>query len=153
MRESPAPGSEVLRLRDTLALVRTIAGVGFSGIGVILYDNFDNLSVIPLRVTAPPLASGDLSQQLAAISVETSDYHDGFHLISANWRLTHVAQYFSPPIVADAKIDRTKKFGGRYLAALFGSAIPNVTLCGTVSNGFGLAIFCRGEEVHFESMP
>jgi hypothetical protein len=143
----------MLRLRDTLALVRTKTGAGFSGIGVILYESLDGLPVIPLRANAPLLHGGDLSQRLASISVDSSEYHDGFHLICRNWQLTHVAQYFSPPIITDARIDRTKKFGGRYMAALFGSALPNVSLCGIVSNGLGLAIFCRGEEVHFEALP
>jgi hypothetical protein len=146
----PVPASEIHRLRDTLALVRTKAGPDFSGLGVILYESLESLPVIPLRTTAPLHHGEDLSQYLASISVYRSEYHDGFHLISKRWQLTHVAQYFSPPIVTNARIDRTKQFGGRYLAALFGSALPNVTLCGIVSNGFGLAVFCRGEEVHFE---
>jgi hypothetical protein len=56
-----------------------------------------------------------------------------------------VSQYFSPPIVANT-LDRTKLFGGRYVAALFGSAIQGVELTGIASRGFGIAVFKDGSE-------
>jgi len=48
-------------------------------------------------------------------------------------------------------IDRTKVFGGRYIAALFGSAIPGVQLAGIASRGFGIAVFENGSERYFEA--
>jgi hypothetical protein len=81
-----------------------------------------------------------------------SDFHDGFHLMSTEWKLTQVAQYFSPPIVPHLEVDRQKLFGGRYLAALFGSVLPGVELTGTASNGFGMAVFRHGREVYFEPL-
>jgi hypothetical protein len=50
-------------------------------------------------------------------------------------------------------IDRSKRFGGRYLAALFGSALPDVWAAGIASPGFGIAIFERGAEVLYEKTP
>lgn len=95
----------------------------------------------------------DLITSLAAISVPDSEYHDGFHVVSSGWRLIRVSQYFSPPIVANATIDRTKLFGGRYIAALFGSAIHGVQLAGIASRGFGIAVFKDGSERLFEATP
>ena len=73
-------------------------------------------------------------------------------IISSAGHLTRVAQYFSPPIIPDAQIDRSKRFGGRYLAALFGSAIPSVIVSGIASEGFGIAVFRSGREVIFEDV-
>jgi len=95
----------------------------------------------------------ELITSLAAISVHDCEYHDGFHIVSSDWRLIRVSQYFSPPIVANPTIDRTKLFGGRYVAALFGSAIPGVQLTGIASRGFGIAVFKDGTERLFEESP
>lgn len=142
--------SLIKQLRITLSRVREAAGQDFSGIGIILCADGTNLPICPLRPAGYLLESGNLIETLAKIASVHSEFHDGFHLITENWRLTQVAQYFSPPIIRNAKIDRTKQFGGRYLAAQFGSALPGVILCGVASNGFGLAIFQSGVEVHFE---
>ncbi|GEO86455.1 hypothetical protein GCM10007920_36040 [Ciceribacter naphthalenivorans] len=58
-----------------------------------------------------------------------------------------VAQYFSPPIVEDVTIDRTKKFGGRYLAAAFGSALPSVIATGIIGIDLSESIFTSGIDV------
>jgi len=142
--------SLIKQLGITLSRVREAAGQDFSGVGVILYADATNLPICPLSPTGYQLERGNLIETLAKIASIHSEFHDGFHLINEDWRLTQVAQYFSPPIIQNAKIDRTKHFGGRYLAAQFGSALPGVILCGVASNGFGLAIFQSGVEVHFE---
>jgi hypothetical protein len=64
-------------------------------------------------------------------------------------RLVRLAQYFSPPIVPSAAIDRSKRFGGRYLAALFGSALPGVLATGVASRDFGIAVFRDGREIRY----
>ena len=123
----------IATLRNVLWQVQKAAGEHFTGVGVLICDAPDTLPILPLR-PASTLSDGmDLISSLAAISVPDSEYHDGFHIVSSEWRLTRVSQYFSPPIVADAKIDRTKLFGGRYIAALFGSAIYGVQLAGIAS--------------------
>lgn len=140
------------KLRTTLARVHALAGQDFSGIGIIVHSRGASLPVFPLRIDAAPPASSDVEQSLANIASNKSDLHDGFHLLSIDWTITSVAQYFSPPILADAKINWARKFGGRYLAAQFGSAIPGVELCGIATNSLGLAIFMAGHEVHFEKL-
>lgn len=138
------------RLRNTLIRVQGIAGRDFSGIGLIVHRDDADLPLFPLRLNAAAPKTESVEQTLAAISLTQSDLHDGFHLLSTDWQITAIAQYFSPPILVDAEIDRSKNFGGRYLAALFGSALPGVVLSGVASNSFGLAIFDSGREVYFE---
>jgi hypothetical protein len=138
-------------LRDVLWQVRADAGEAFSGIGVLISDAPDQLPIIPLRSVSALPTSGSLIATLAHISTPRSEFHDGFHVVSSAWELVRVAQYFSPPIVTDAVIDRSKLFGGRYLAALFGSALPSVQVAGIASVGFGIAVFESGKEKHFES--
>ncbi len=98
------------------------------------------------------LNQSDIISMLVNISSLESEFHDGFHLLSIDWKLTHVSQYFSPKIINNIKIDRSKRIGGRYMAALFGSKIQGIMLCGIISKGFGLAIFRNGKEVLFEEI-
>jgi hypothetical protein len=88
----------IRRLRDILWLVRAVAGDAFSGVGVVICDEPDNLPIIPLRTVSGPLAESDLVTTLASISVLQSEFHDGFHIVSSKWRLSRVAQYFSPAV-------------------------------------------------------
>jgi hypothetical protein len=143
-------GILIERLRDILWRVQQIGARSFSGIGLIVCDLPEVLPIVPLLEVGEVPHENDLVSNLVAISSWRSEYHDGFHVISSSWQLTKVAQYFSPPIVSDANIDRSKRIGGRYVAALFGSAIPAVRLSGIASDGFGIAIFQDGKEVLYE---
>jgi hypothetical protein len=140
----------IAKLRHVLWQVQEAVGENFTGVGVLVCDTPDILPILPLRPVSTLSRPIGLVGTLAAISVPDSEYHDGFHIVSSDWRLLRVSQYFSPPIVADARIDRTKVFGGRYIAALFGSAIRGVKLAGIASRGFGVAIFKDGSEHFYE---
>ncbi|MBR1225218.1 hypothetical protein JQ600_09840 [Bradyrhizobium sp. AUGA SZCCT0176] len=142
----------VERLRDTLRDVMRRRTCDFSGIGIVVCDYPEVLPFVPLSKVTTAFDGQDLVSRLVEIASRRSEHHDGFHVISTAWRLTKVAQYFSPPIISGAEIDRSKRFGGRYLAALFGSAIPKVMLSGIASEGFGIAVFCGGKEVFFEEL-
>ena len=137
-------------LRNVIWKVQTVAGHNFSGVGLLICDTPEILPILPLRPSSFPSKERDLIAALVSISNPESEYHDGFHVVSSDWRLSRVSQYFSPPIIDDAIIDRSKIFGGRYVAALFGSAIPCVQLTGIASRGFGTAIFKGGAEQYFE---
>jgi hypothetical protein len=140
----------LVRLKDTLKIVQTRAGTRFSGIGILVCDAPERIPLFPIRLLEQRLPGIELADFLAEISTSASEYHDGFHVISSDWRLTRIAQYFSPPIVESARIDRSKRFGGRYLAALFGSALPDVRAAGIASPDFGIAIFEHGAEALYE---
>lgn len=143
----------ISELREILHTVHALAGKNFSGIGIIISDAADRLPLFPIGPIERPALKSDLAHLLAEISVPSSEYHDGFHIVSSRWEPTRIAQYFSPPIVETVKIDRSKRFGGRYLAALFGSALIEVDATGIASSDFGIAIFKNGVELFRETMP
>ena len=149
-KESTPETAMIERMRATLSRVHTLAGSEFSGIGLVVHNGEANLPMFPLRPSADLPLNNDVERSLAAIASTSSDLHDGFHVLSVDWKLTAVAQYFSPPILANAEINWKRKFGGRYLAAQFGSALPGVLICGIATPSLGLAIFKGGREIHFK---
>ncbi|WP_321853401.1 hypothetical protein [Paraburkholderia tropica] len=134
-------------LRDILSDVKRLAGRNFTGIGLLVSDTPQTLPICSLRPVDFLVADTGLVALLARISTKDSEFHDGFHVLTGSFDVAKIAQYFSPPIVKGLKIDRSKIFGGRYLAALFGSTLPGVRATGIASIGFGIAIFQNGQEV------
>lgn len=137
-------------LKKLLNEVQTKSGSDFSGVGIIVHDRAHDLPIFPLRLSYPMINETQIVDSLIKIASKSSKYHDGFHLISKDWKLTHVSQYFSPPIVEKTEVDRSKLFGGRYLAALFGSSLPDVLFTGIASSDFGVAIFKSGKEIYYK---
>lgn len=136
-------------LLELLVDVQARAGVDFSGTGLIVSARPQDLPIVPLRTVSDPGEAPDVADVLATISNPAHQHHDGFHVLGPDLRLLLVAQYFSPPIVPSAPIDRSKRFGGRYLAALFGSALPGVFATGIASRDFGIAVFRKGREMAY----
>ena len=143
----------IQEFRSVLWQVQAAAENNFSGLGLLICDTPETLPILPLRPLSSLPSECDLITSLVTISNPDSEYHDGFHIVSSKWKLSRVSQYFSPPIIDNVIIDRSKSFGGRYIAALLGSAIPSVQLTGIVSRGFGIAIFEAGAERLFEGVP
>lgn len=141
----------IQRLRHLLASVEQAAGPTFSGIGLLICEAPERLPIISLRDRFPPTSTENIVATLAKISSVESDFHDGFHILNMDFSILKVAQYFSPPIQLGLAIDRSKPIGGRYLAAQFGSAHPNVYLSGIASEKLGIAVFKDGIEVLFEA--
>lgn len=123
----------------------------FSGIGLVVCNSTANLPIVSLRDTEPDMA-GRIVEVLSRVSSKNSEYHDGFHFLNEEGELTHVAQYFSPPVAQGVYFDRSRIVGGRYVAALFGSSIPEVIRTGIVSERHGLSIFESAQEVYFEEL-
>ena len=142
--------SNLQALKSILNEVVSESGKEFSGIGIILHDEKYDLPIFPLRLSVPDIEDIDITEALVKISSIDSVFHDGFHLLSSSFEITHTSQYFSPPILDNVSIDRSKNFGGRYIAALFGSSLPGVLFTGIASNGFGIAIFQSGKEIYFK---
>lgn len=134
-------------LFELLLNVEARAGVDFSGTGLIVTTRPQALPILALRPVSEPDEAEDLADFLASISKPAHEHHDGFHVLGPHLRLLLISQYFSPPIVPGAPIDRSKRFGGRYLAALFGSALPGVLVTGIASRDFGIALFREGREM------
>lgn len=125
---------------------------GFSGIGIAMYDDIELLPTSPLRedsMISPAISEcSEIINFLSTISNKSNKYHDGFHFISSNLELTHVCQYFSPPVVEE--LDLNFKYGGRYRAGLYGSALDSVLACGVASNNYKPTIFVNGEIINSE---
>jgi hypothetical protein len=110
-----------VQLHSLLRAVRDAAGKSFSGVGLLVSSDSSDLPIRPLR-PAQVLPDGRPTLEvLAAISRQSSELHDGFHLVSPELKLSLISLYFSPPIVSGIEIESTRPIGGRYMAALFGS--------------------------------
>lgn len=146
-----APQQLIEQLANLLQEVDARAGPDFSGIGLIVAASTVSLPIIALRSTSKLVDDGATAPALARISHPWHEHHDGFHVLTPELEIEKVAQYFSPPIMPGARIDRQKRFGGRYLAALFGSMLPGVLATGISSRDFGVAVFQDGEEKFYRA--
>ncbi|WP_174286187.1 hypothetical protein [Sphingomonas bacterium] len=136
-------------LLGLLVEVDARADADFSGTGVIVSASPNELPILALRLISDPGEVADVAGMLATISNPAHEHHDGFHVLSPKLRILRLGQYFSPPIIHNAPVDRTRRFGGRYLAALFGSAVPGVVATGVASCEFGIAVFREGKEIAY----
>jgi len=137
----------VTRLNAVLQQTMERADPDFKGTGVIVTSAPEQLPLYAMRPDAALPEYTDITAFLAAISVADHELHDGFHILSPDLHPLAVAQYFSPPILPDIHVDRSRPFGGRYLAALFGSGLDGVMATGIATPGFGVATFVGGREV------
>lgn len=134
--------------KGILLKVEKEAGDDFSGIGIVLYSEINEIPIFPLHSNNIEAEGDGLVPTLVKISKINSSYHDGFHFISSNFKLTHTSQYFSPSIVHGIEIGSDRvAVGGRYMAALFGSCLQNILLTGIVTKSNGVVIFKDGMEV------
>jgi hypothetical protein len=138
------------QLHHILRRVHDAGHIDFSGVGLLVCDDPADLPIFPISNASAFAASGDLIADLIHLSSFTSRHHDGFQIVSSDQRLIRISQYFSPPIKPTTLVNRHRRFGARYLAALFGSALPTIPLSGIASRGFGIAIFKSGEEALYE---
>jgi hypothetical protein len=122
----------------------------FSGAGFVLYDNpqilknyhcnlvNDNKSLPFLK-----LGTDELLLFLTKIANYRHPYHDGFHFINSDGVLTHVAQFFSPPV--NKLIPNIQGQGARTFCSQCGSKIAGVVLMGSVSSNRNIYLFENGE--------
>jgi len=140
-----------LDFRNLLYEIWLKSDTDFSGVGIIVCDKPIYLPIINLRGVSPN-TSGTTAEVLSCLSSANSLFHDGFHVLNEVGMITHIAQYFSPPIALDVHLDRSRPIGGRFVASIFGSTIPEVLMTGIASEGHGLSIFENGHETHFEML-
>ncbi|WP_448693977.1 hypothetical protein [Pseudomonas rhizophila] len=147
-------GDEVMleRLVDLLRDITALSGQEFSGVGVIVLEDGINLPVFPMRVDLKLNGMTDSVRCLAEISNPNNDLHDGFHILNSDLRIVSLTQYFSPPIPPGVLPNRSRAFGGRYLAALFGSLLPGVIFTGISTPRLGVVVFKDGSEVYFQEV-
>ena len=122
----------------------------FSGIGLILYNNRDQLASYHCALASnTPLANNlklgnqNLLDYLNKISSCQHPYHDGFHFIDSQGYLTHVAQFVAPPITNQLR--NLGKNGARTFCSQCSSAIEGVLLVGSVSSSRKITLFQAGK--------
>lgn len=141
-------GNEIDFIKSILTELRETGDSHFTGVGLILYKEFNGLPVSGLRQSVPeglvlPYSSKDaIASIIKKLNNAKSDYHDGFHLISKDGILTHLCQYFSPPIDGNVNVDYSK--GGRFRAAQYGSCMESVLAVGVIGQEYGPYIFIKG---------
>jgi hypothetical protein len=123
----------------------------FSGLGVVFYEQLDLLPFLQLGSTPngivqlPAHGIDDIAIMLAEISSRRSGYHDGFHFVDvANRRLTHVAQYLSPPLPRG--FQDFSATGARHMTAILCSMIPGIAGVGLLTNSHELLFLESGEQ-------
>lgn len=151
MQNSVSDTGIVGKLHHLLRDIRSESGKSFSGIGIIVTGLPERLPMFPLRANAIIPETGSTAAFLATISDENNEFHDGFHVLSPDLEITSISMYFSPPIIRETEIEPERRVGGRYMAALFGSALPGVIATGIASHGSGVAVFESGREVSSET--
>ena len=122
----------------------------FSGLGLIIYSDINGLPVAPLKLPEQlsQMPINDYEQLLSLlleISTTNHYYHDGFHLCSGTFSLTHLSQYFATPIVPSANTEYD--YGSRYRTAFYGSFLKNVLACSVISNSHGPVVFLKGNKI------
>jgi hypothetical protein len=137
---------------EVLTQLRARAQSDYAGVGLVVYEPPLRLPVINLR-QAPhpsPLPTESVSAAvglLTTISSKASQYHDGFHLVDGHrCAITHVSQFFAPPVSIEIPRDPWPRVGGaRFMAAYLGSFLPHVFLCAVSTRDEGAYTFVRGE--------
>lgn len=140
------------QLLELLNNITSSASEDFSGVGLIIWSEDHLLPTFPLRSTTGISENETTVEILTKISRVQSEFHDGFHVLTRDLKIIKVAQYFSPPIVPDISINRDRQFGGRYLAALFGSVLAGVEFTAIATPTLGIAIFKDGHEIYFKGL-
>jgi hypothetical protein len=120
----------------------------FSGMGIVVYHS-SYLPKIPCFSLRPTfkidkkliMKEDSTINFLLKISKKDSNLHDGFHFFNENGELTHISQYFVPPI---RKIKPNKYHGVRYHAALLGSYLDGVIFTAVILKDGKTYLFSRG---------
>lgn len=135
------------KFKEVLLNIEKEASDDFAGIGIVVYADIEDIPIFPLQNVSYTFKNVDIVSTFVEISKVESLYHDGFHFINSDLTLTHISQYFSPPIVQGVVVDSSRIIGGRYMAALFGSCLSNILLTGVVTRNNGVVIFENGKEI------
>lgn len=125
----------------------------FSGAGFVLYNDLVELSQYHCNLVndgqlIPPLKLGtkSLMTYLLEISKYQHPYHDGFHFINGEGVLTHVAQFFSPPV--NKYLPKILGQGARTFCSQCGSNVNGVLMVGSVSSNRSIYLFEKGNLVN-----
>ena len=114
--EMKSPADVPTRLALLLRDIAIDVGEEFTGTGLIVSDR---PGLLPIMSLGPPAAlwEGDVRSIVADISVASSGYHDGFHVLGPNFDVICLSQYFFPPTWPIAYTGG-RHIGSRYLSGV-----------------------------------
>lgn len=133
------------KLHDTLLKLYTQSNKPFSGIGILISDDISTLPISSLYDSKAKINGINLFEQLLDLSSYNNLYHDGFHILSTDLKITHSSQYFYPKPPKDFILNANSKHGVRYFVAKIGSTLPNVKYTAIVGGDYGVCIFENGQ--------
>lgn len=119
----------------------------FSGVGILVSDDISSLPINPLYNSNAELNGTNLLEQLLDLSDYNNLYHDGFHVLSRDLKITHSSQYFYPKPPENFVLNASNKHGVRYFVAKVGSTLPNIEYTAIVGGDYGVCIFKNGQIV------
>lgn len=138
---------------ELLRELSTARNQSFSGAGFVLYHDLEVLANYHCNLVddgqqVPPLKLGTkaLTNYVVEIAQHQHAYHDGFHFINADGVLTHVAQFFSPPV--HKSIANIPGQGARTFCSQCGSKMEGVLMVGSVSSNYNIYLFKKGRLVN-----
>lgn len=134
------------RLRSLLLRVRdSIPNEEFCGVGVVVTENLERLPIVSLCTDADFPPQRDLAEQIAECSLYSRPCHDGFQIVSEQWKMMKRNQYFAPfPAEECRELIGSVNVGSRYMAARLGSLIEVVVCTGLLSERGGILVFEDG---------
>ncbi len=128
-------------------LKREVPGNTFTGTGLVIYESLDELPLFLMSSDSEVNYNEDVYSTILESSLATNPNHDGFNMVTSDFKITHRNVYFAPPIRKDVIFNNRNGYGTRYVAALMASTIQGVLLTAVVSNSYGIVIFERGRAV------
>ena len=135
----------VVGLGDMLVNVyRSIPESDFCGVGLLVCSDPSALPRLPLAGALEPQPGADVVAAICRASMRSSA-HDGFHVLSPDWTLTHTNQYIAPPVPPDLRpVVGRPDFGARHMSALLASRLPEVICAGVLNTRNRVLIFTDG---------
>lgn len=119
----------------------------FSGIGLLICDNAENLPISPLYEKPVQIKSVEILEQLLELSDYKNDYHDGFHIMSSHFKMIHISQYIYPNPEKCLPLNASDRQGVRYFSARAISFLPDVKYSAIVSSNYEIHIFKNGNKI------
>ncbi|MCC5086722.1 diadenylate cyclase [Xanthomonas campestris] len=125
--------------------------------GLVLYHGRHALPHLALRNNNPTMLEGALgleqvAHMLSKLACTESPWHDGFHFIdAAEVRLTHVAQFISPPIPTQVELVSSGG-GARHMSGALASMIDGIYMVGILTSKGEVSLYVDGKRVLHEEM-
>lgn len=142
----------LVKIYKLLKIIKYRKPPNFSGLGLVFYDTqkFDKSHHCDLRPYLENPRYNIADQGICEYFIDIANFshtlHDGFHMINEYGDLTHLAQYFVPPVVRELKPN--PDHGVRLYSSLCGSTIEGVLFIAVISSNFKIYLFKTGDYIN-----